>query len=149
MSTTPEVAINGEKQVVAGNPSTYAQIHRVWHNDTVQITLPQSLTTSPLPDLPDTVAFMEGPVVLAAVLGDRPGMTGWEILTGVEILTENTLYFKGEDPTSVLIPDNEREFSRWRIGYRTQGQAQNFRFIPLYEIRDESYAVYFPIREWH
>ena len=149
MSTTPEVAINGEKQVVAGNPSTYAQIHRVWHNDTVQITLPQSLTTSPLPDLPDTVAFMEGPVVLAAVLGDKPGMTGWEILTGVENLTENTLYFKGEDPTSVLIPDNEREFSRWRIGYRTQGQAQNFRFIPLYEIRDESYAVYFPIREWH
>ena len=52
-----------------------------------------------------------------------------------------------EDPTSVLIPDNEREFTHWRIAYRTQNQAQNLRFIPLYEIRDESYAVYFPVRE--
>jgi hypothetical protein len=94
-----------------------------------------------MPDLPETVAFMEGPVVLAAVLGDIPGRTGGETLT------ENTLYCKGEDPTSILIPDNEREFTRWKIGYRTQNQAQNLRFIPLYEIRDESYAVYFPIRE--
>jgi hypothetical protein len=139
MSASPEVAVNGEKQAVAGNPSSYAQIQRVWHNDTVQITLPKSLNTSPLPDLPDTVAFMDGPVVLAAVLGGGPGTTGGETLT------ENTLYYREEGPTSVLIPDNEREFTRWRIGYRTQGQAQNIRFIPLYEIRSECYAVYFPI----
>ena len=137
MSASPEVAVNGEKQAVAGNPSTYAQIQRVWHNDTVQITLPQSLTTSPLPDMPDTVAFMEGPVVLAAVLGSEPGG---------EALTEKTLYCREADPTSILIPDNEREFTRWKIGYRTQDQAQNMRFIPLYEIRTECYAVYFPIR---
>lgn len=141
MSASPEVAVNGEKQAVAGIPSSYAQIQRVWHNDTVQITLPQSLTTSPLPDLKDTVAFMEGPVVLAAVLGDGPGKAGGETLT------EKTLYCREEGPTSVLIPDNEREFTRWRIGYRTQGQVENIRFIPLYEIRDESYAVYFPIQE--
>ncbi len=84
---------------------------------------------------------MEGPVVLAAVLGDGSGKTA------VEALDERTLYSAGKDPTSVLIPDNEREFTHWRIGYRTQNQAQNLRFIPLYEIRDESYAVYFPVRE--
>jgi uncharacterized protein len=148
MSANPKVVINGEEQGVAGNPSTYARIQRAWHNDTVQITLPQELTTSPLPDLPDTVAFMEGPVVLAAVLGDKPAMPGRDFLTGVENFTENTLYVTGTDPTSALITDNEREFSRWRIGYRTQDQALNFRFIPLYEIRDEVYAVYFPIRNW-
>ena len=139
ISASPEVAVNGEKQAVAGNPSTYAQIQRLWHNDTVQITLPKSLTTSPLPDLPDTVAFMEGPVVLAAVLGDGRGETGGETLT------EKTLYYREEGIKSILIPDNERESTRWRIGYRTQGQAQNIRFIPIYEIRSECYAVYFPI----
>lgn len=141
MSASPEVIVNGEKQAIVGNPSTYALIHQVWQNDTIHITLPQSLTTSPLPDLPDTVAFMEGPVVLAAVLGDGPKKTG------VEMLTEKTLYGKKEDPTSLLIPDNEREFTRWRSGYRTHNQAQNIRFIPLYEIQDECYAVYFPIHE--
>jgi DUF1680 family protein len=151
LNASPEVAINGEKHVVSGHPSTYAQIHRVWHHDKVQITLPKSLTTSPLPDLPDTVAFMDGPVVLAGVLENNPlrteGKTFDERRGGGEALIDRTLFCKGEDPTSVLIPDNEREFTRWKIAYRTQDQAQNLRLIPLYEIKDESYAVYFPIKK--
>ena len=141
ISASPEVIVNKEKLAIVGNPSSYALIDQVWQNDTVHITLPQNLTTSPLPDLPDTVAFMEGPVVLAAVLGDGSKRTS------VEMLTEKTLYGRKEDPTSLLIPDNEREFTRWRIGYRTHDQVQNIRFIPLYEIQDECYAVYFPIHE--
>jgi DUF1680 family protein len=141
MSASPEITVNGEKQAIAGNPSTYTLIHKIWQNDTIHIALPQSLTTSPLPDLLDTVAFMEGPVVLAAVLGDGSKRTS------AETLTEKTLYGKKGDPTSLLIPDNEREFTRWRSGYRTHGQVQNLRFISLYEIQDERYAVYFPIHE--
>jgi len=141
ISASPEVIINGEKQAVEGNPSTYALIHKVWQNDAIHITLPQNLTAIPLPDLPHTVAFMEGPVVLAAVLGDgsKP--------KSAEMLTEKTLYGNTKDPTSLLMPDNEREFTRWRSGYRTREQAQNMRFIPLCEIQDECYAVYFPIHE--
>ena len=141
ISASPEVAIDGEKQAISGNPSSYAQLRQVWHKEALQIVLPQSLSTCPLPDLPDTVAFMEGPVVLAGVLGDGPRKGGGEFLA------EKTLYFRSKDPMALLIPDNEREFARWRIGYRTQDQSQNMRFIPLYEIRDESYAVYFPVRE--
>jgi DUF1680 family protein len=141
MSASPEVTVNGDKQAVSGNPSTYAQVHRIWHHDTLQITLPQSLSTCPLPDLPGTVAFLEGPVVLAGVLGDGPGKIG------SETLAEKTLYYSNKDPRTALIPDNEREFAHWRIGYRTIDQPQSLRFIPLYEIRDERYAVYFPVRE--
>jgi len=141
MSASPEVIVNGEKQAIVGNPSTYGLIHKVWENDTIHIALPQDLTTSPLTDLPDTVAFMEGPVVLAAVLGDGSKKTS------AETLTEKTLYGNKEDPASLLIPDNEREFTRWRSGYRSHGQSQNIRFISLYEIQDECYAVYFPIQE--
>jgi DUF1680 family protein len=140
MNAGPEVVVNGEKWAVTGNPSTYASIRKVWHNDTLQITLPQGLSVSRLPDRPDTVAFMEGPVVLAAVLGDGSGKT-----RAIETVNEKTLYGKTDEPTTVLVPDNERDSSRWRTGYRTQGQEQNIRFIPLYEIQDESYAVYFPI----
>jgi hypothetical protein len=93
------------------------------------------------------VAFMEGPVVLAGVLGEGPAQSGkaWSPLAGVETLSELPLYGRPEDPAAMLVPDSDREFSRWRIGYRTTGQAQNFRLIPLYEIRDEAYAIYFPI----
>lgn len=139
LSGKPEIKVNGEYQLVAGSPSSYARIQRIWQTDTVQITLPQALTLSPLPDRPETAAFMDGPVVLAGILGDGHG------LIGPETLDEKTLYCGNEDPTTILIPDNEREFTRWRIGYRTTGQAQNIRLIPLYEIQDESYQVYFPI----
>jgi hypothetical protein len=104
--------------------------------------LPQSLSVSRLPDRLDTVAFKEGPVVLAAVLGEGSGMT-----RSTEALREQTLYGKTDEPQTVLVPDNERDSSRWRTGYRTQSQQQNIRFIPLYEIQDEFYAVYFPIHE--
>ncbi len=46
----------------------------------------------------------------------------------------------------MLIPDNEREWRTWRPGYRTQGQERGLRFLPLYEIVDERYTVYFPIQ---
>jgi hypothetical protein len=31
----------------------------------------------------------------------------------------------------------------WRLAYRTRGRDRGLRFVPLYEIRDEPYTVYF------
>jgi hypothetical protein len=45
----------------------------------------------------------------------------------------------------LLVPDNEREWTNWIPWYRTVGQARGLRFIPLYEVRDERYTVYFPM----
>ena len=144
----PSLAVNGEAQASVDGPAGYAQVQKTWQSDTVAIHLPHGLTAEPLPDRPGTVAFMEGPVVLAGVLADgAPATGGGPHSTGVETLDERTLTGRPEDPASLLAPDNEREFSRPRIGYRTTGQARNIRFIPLYEIRDETYAVYFPVQE--
>jgi hypothetical protein len=117
VSASPEVTIHGERQAVTGNPSTYAELRRVWHDDTLQITLPQSLSLSPLPDLPDTVAFMEGPVVLAGVLGDGPEKSGGETLT------EKILYYKDKDPRTILIPDNGGSADGGRIRTWTKRRA--------------------------
>ena len=138
---TPEIFVNNEKQIIRSDRSTFGQIHRAWHNDTVQITLPQSLTTCPLPDRTGTVSFIEGPVVLAGILGSGSRQNE------AQLLNEKTLYCTTDDPTTILFPDNEREFTHWRIEYKTVNQPQNIRFIPLYDIRDESYAVYFPIQK--
>jgi uncharacterized protein len=147
LSKSATVSVNGEEQGHSSGPSSYAVIHRTWADETIRLTLPHALTTEPLPDRRDTVAFMEGPAVLAGVLGEGPGRSGkeWTTLSGVETLSEVSLYGPPEDPATILTPDSDREFSRWRIGYRTTGQAHNLRFIPLYEIRDEAYAIYFPI----
>ncbi len=87
------------------------------------------LVTVPIPDDPATVAFMEGPVVLAG-LADR----------------EIALAGSAERPADILSPDDERHWSQWRIGYRSVGQPVATRFVPLHQVTDEPFSVYFPLR---
>jgi len=128
------VSINGEYETVAQGPSEFLSIRRVWRDDIVILELPKGLSVSPLPDSPDVCAFMDGPIVLAGLCAEERMLVG----------------DKG-DATSILTPDNEREWSNWLTGYRTRNQPVGLRFKPLYEIVDEVYTVYFPIspdRRW-
>jgi DUF1680 family protein len=125
----PTVTINGQPERVDASPSSFLTLRRVWNKDEVNITLPKGLYASPLPDRPDTVAFLDGPVVLAA-------------------LTDEAVTLNGDPsaPQNILVPDNEREWSLWLPGYRTVDQLQNLRFVPLNTITDEKYTVYFQTR---
>ena len=91
--------------------------------------LPKHLTSCSLPDKLDTVAILDGPVVLAGLCAE-----------------ERVLYGDEDHPEMMLTPDNEREWTNWLRGYRTVNQERGLRFVPLYEIIDERYTVYFPIR---
>ena len=124
-----EIVVNGEPQTIATWPSSFVEIRRTWSEDRIRIELPKALTTCPLPDRPDTVAFMDGPVVLAGLCDE-----------------ERTLHGDKDHPETLLIPDHEREWSTWKGWYRAAGQARGIRFMPLYEVRDERYTVYFPIK---
>lgn len=127
---TPRVTVNGETVEVPAPASSFLTQRRTWTNDTVRIELPKALTTCPLPDRPDTVAFMDGPVVLAGLCGD-----------------ERALHGDAGRPETLLVPDHEREWSTWTGWYRTAGQDRGIRFVPLYEVRDEQYTIYFPVRQ--
>jgi uncharacterized protein len=124
-----EIYVNDQKQSIASKPSSYVSLKRTWSKDTIRLVLPKKLTLEPLPDRPDTVAFMDGPVVLA-------GLTDME----------RTLVGDKSKPESILAPDNEREWATWLAGYKTVGQDVNVRFVPISEITDEMYTVYFPVR---
>jgi DUF1680 family protein len=103
---------------------------QVWRSQHIRLTVPSGLSTVPLADQPDTVAVLDGPVVLA-------GLTS----------QESVLFGEPDEPTSFLTPDQERHHSWWRTGtYRTVGQPTGIRFVPLAEIRDEPYTVYFPLQ---
>lgn len=128
----PMITVNGTRECVPSVLSGLYNIHRTWKNVELHIELPKCLTTCPLPDNPDTVAFLDGPIVLAGLCDE-----------------ERILFGDKDNPETMLTPDNEREWSTWRPGYRTYNQERGFRFIPLYEVGDEQYTVYFPIRGIH
>jgi len=126
----PSIIVNNEKEEITGRPPAYHTIRRTWHRDRIHIEFRKALTASPLPDKPDTVAFLDGPVVLAGLCDEQ-----W-VLVG-----------DAKRPGTMLIPDNEREWGVWKGGYRTLNQDFSFRFIPLYEVHSEPYTVYFPVKK--
>ena len=124
----PVIMVDGARQSGSFAASSWYTIRRVWHDDTVSIMLPTGVTTAPLPDDPTTMAFMDGPVVLAG------------------LCDEMTLRGNANAAEDLFTPDNEREWNEWKPGYRTRRQPHNIRFLPLYDIRDERYTVYFPVQ---
>ena len=125
----PTITVNGAPVDVAAAPSSFVSLRRRWGQDTIRVELPKRLILCPLPDRPDTAAFMDGPVVLAGLCDE-----------------ERMLYGDREAPETILVPDHEREWDYGLAGYRAIHQERGLRFIPLYEVRNARYSVYFPIR---
>ena len=120
------VSVNGERQACAGK-AAFCELRRAWKDDAIRLELPKSLWTEAIPDEPETVAFLDGPVLLAGLCDEGCTLHG--------------------EAHTLLAPDNEREWTNWQAGYRTRGQERNFRFAPLYEVADERYTVYFPVKK--
>ena len=152
LSAAAEVSINGEPQPNDCGPTSYLAIKRTWHNDSIHIRLPKQISAVPLPDEPETYAFMDGPVVLAGLNpgGEALARTLYPsdqsyrrpsyLIDGLELIGNSA------QPDTLLAPENEREWAFWQGSYRTHGQPLNIRFIPLHEVRDEVYTVYFPVK---
>lgn len=73
-----ELTFNGEPLAVQSEPSSYVTLDRTWKSgDVVQLTMPMTLRTEAMPDNPNRVALMYGPLVLAGDLGpeDTPEAT--------------------------------------------------------------------------
>jgi DUF1680 family protein len=66
-------SLNGKPLRVASSPGSYAEIRRTWKKgDVLQVTIPMALRTEAMPDDPNKVAFLYGPIVLAGELGRVP-----------------------------------------------------------------------------
>ncbi|MBI1685859.1 beta-L-arabinofuranosidase domain-containing protein [Caulobacter hibisci] len=73
-SARPLVSVNGKPAGVRGADG-YARLKRRWKaGDRIDLSLPMELRAEPTPDDPNLVAFVSGPLVLAASVGaaDRP-----------------------------------------------------------------------------
>ena len=103
---------------------------QAWSTNHIRLEIPKRIVAEPLPDMADTVAFVDGPVVLAGLCDH-----------------ERTLRGDITDPTTMLTPDGERALDGHFAPhtYRTRGVDHGFRFVPLYTVVDEAYSVYFPV----
>ena len=65
-----KILVNGVKQRVSSKPSSYVAIDRKWNTgDVVSIMLPMQNSIEHLPNVPNYIAFLHGPILLGARTG--------------------------------------------------------------------------------
>ena len=133
------IRINGEPaDADSPRPGGHATLRRLWKNgDTIEVTLPKSPRLEPLPDNPDRVALLWGPLVLAGDLGPEHGFAAWE---------------PGAIPVFVGAKDRPiREWLRPVEGepgvFRTEGvgRPREMTFRPFYLTHRRTYGIYWDL----
>ncbi len=146
-----KISVNGTDFACDGEPSSYVCIDRKWKKgDVVQIALPMHNTIEHLPNVPEYIAFMHGPVLLGA-------KTGTEDLRG--LIADDSRwgqYASGEylpvDKAPILIDDDIQNIGAKLIP--VPGKSLNFKLQvkmanpeeltlePFYKIHDARYMMY-------
>ena len=125
----PEISLNDEP-LSPDLSGGMILLTRAWGpEDVLDVFFPSEVRCETLSDDPQLFSFVDGPIVLAG-------------------LTESDAPVAGnlKDPSSFLRPETPHTYGTYvwqQSTYRTKNQPENFRLIPLYDVQDEAYTVYF------
>lgn len=125
----PILALNCEPAEVKQKDG-YLELCRSWgEQDELDVFFPSRVVFEHLEGAEELVCAVDGPIVLAG-------------------LTDHGIGIQGDlnDPESILLPEQSHTYGTfvWTQNiYQTRYQKENFRMIPLYEVTDEKYTVYF------
>ncbi len=146
-----KIVINGKAIECSTLPSSYVSINRRWNaGDVIEVSLPMRNTMKHLPNVPEYIAFMHGPILLAA-------KTGTEDLKAL-IADDSRFgqYASGEmlpiDQAPILIYDDLESIADQL--QPIEGKPLNFKLDvkmvnsipvvlkPFYQIHDARYMMY-------
>ena len=129
----PELSLNGER-LEPDVRDGWIEIRRAWGTaDELDVFFPSRVVFERLDGAEELVCAVDGPVVLAGLVSADAGLAG-----------------DLSDPESILLPEQSHTYGTfvWTQNvYQTRRQRENFRMIPLYEVTDETYTVYFTAGE--
>jgi DUF1680 family protein len=134
------VKINGKIVTLLSTPGSYVQLTRSWKiGDTVTITLPKTLREEAMPDNPNRVALMWGPLVLAGDLGPEQQRRSWSVVPVPSFVT-------GARPVSEwLVADKPGNFSSIGVGRLNDGAEKEIDFVPFYRFHRRTYSLYWDL----
>jgi DUF1680 family protein len=148
-----EIKINGTKETVDARPGTYVKLNRAWKKgDEIEVRLPMHLTTENLPDSSKYVAFLHGPIVLAAKTDT----------TDLDNLHADADQFGGYRARGKMYPldaapvlaSNEQDLAKYLQPVAGKPQTfiapelispakyKNLELIPFYKLHDARYMIY-------
>ncbi|SEO57863.1 hypothetical protein SAMN05192574_109156 [Mucilaginibacter gossypiicola] len=150
-----QIRINGTNIPVDAQPGSYVKLNRAWKKgDEIEVRLPMELSTESLPDSSHYVAFLNGPIVLAAktdttdldnLLADGDQFGGYRargkmyplneapVLASNQANLQNYLKPVAGKPQTFVAPE-----------LISPAKFKNLQLIPFYKLHDARYMIY-----WH
>jgi DUF1680 family protein len=127
------VTVNGRRVKVDGKPGQYAAVRRIWKSgDRVEVRLPMRVHEEPMPDNPDRVALLDGPIVLAGDLGPQ-----------AQAAPRVPVFVTGGQPLERwLRPEPGKPLT---FETRGVGRPADIPLIPFYETHHDRYTVYWDL----
>jgi DUF1680 family protein len=159
------VRVNGEAVETESTPGSYLTLRRTWASgDSVTVAVPMTLHTEPMPDDPQRVAVLYGPIVLAGDLGtdglpdggayakDHLVFTGDELFLPPNLREDVEPYPLEEMTPSVpTLQADPEQVTEWiepvegePLTFRTTGVGldENVTLRPFYDTHHQRYTVY-------
>jgi len=148
------VSVNGANVPVEVQPGSYLKISRVWKKgDRILVRLPMKLTTEDMPDGSNYVAFLHGPIVLAAMTesmnpdsckGNGADQFGGYRATGKLYPLEAApmLVSHDADLASHLKPVAGKSQTYTATDLIRPDGFRNLQLVPFYKLHDARYVIY-------
>jgi DUF1680 family protein len=141
------VKINGRASEAVADSGSYLGIRRVWQDgDNISITLPMELRQEALPGDDSVTAVLYGPLVLAADLGPGPADGPRKVIHSGATAPDN---LPSPDPLPKTFADPGIRPDQWvqtesksELRFKVAGEGAKHELMPMYQIRDQRYAVY-------
>jgi hypothetical protein len=145
-----EVKINGRTLEAVADPGSYLAIRRVWQDgDTVSISLPMELRQEALPGDDSVAAVLYGPLALAADLGSGPADGPNRVIhsgdTAPDKIPSPDALPKAVAATGSKTDQWVQTESKSELRFKAAGDGVKYEMMPMYQIRDQRYAVYWQI----
>jgi hypothetical protein len=140
------ISVNGAP-VDAGKTGTYAEIKRIWkQGDRIEIRTPMKIHTETLPGVPNMIAFLDGPIVLAGQLG-RQGLDQISAYAEDEeaynkIPPARVPALSSSDPSALVA--RIEPVTGESLTFRTKGIGvpDDFTLKPMFRTHHERYSLY-------
>ncbi len=146
-----KIAVNGKDVSYSAQPSSYISIDRKWQKgDRIQVTFPMRNSIEHLPNVPEYIAIMHGPVLLGAKTGteDLKGLIAddgrWSQYAGGEYLPVDKAPILIEDDIqnigNKLVPIDGKPL-HFKLNVKMVNPAE-LTLEPFYKIHDARYMMY-------
>jgi uncharacterized protein len=133
------IKVNGNPVEIKSGPGSFVPVTGTWMTGmNIEVIMPFSLHIKPMPDNPDRVAVMYGPLVMAGDLGPLADTVN-KAPDYVPVLMTT-----GSDPEKWLKPVDGKKNTFVTVN---TGKPRDFELRPFYVVYDRRYSVYWDMKK--